>query len=67
MKSNETLCNTHQVDDASLICWQCENQDREDRQRRPEGEADVILTYCSLLILSVAKDVNLKKVSEQEK
>lgn len=51
----------------ALICWQCENQDREDRQRRPEGEADIILTYCSLPILSMAKDVNLKKVSEQKK
>jgi len=51
----------------ALKCWQCENQDREDRQRRSEGEADVILTYCSLLILTVAKDVHLKQVSEQEK
>lgn len=51
----------------ALESWQCGNQDREDRQGGPEGEADVILTYCSLLILSVAKDVNLQKVSEQEK
>lgn len=63
--SNEISCNTHQVDDVCpdvLAAW----KPRQRRQTKVTARRDdVILAYGNLL--SVTKDVNLKKVHEQEK